>query len=127
MHGRGSQGRAPASDAATREGRRRPRVGAASCRVPPRGIYRFGPTRADAAQFSADTAEIGAAAAEIGPTRPVSAETAESGRNSKKKKKKRCKRTVYKLLVKYLFINISKIFVYKYLVKYLFINIYICL
>ena len=33
MHGRGSQASAPASDAVTREGRRRPRVRAASCHV----------------------------------------------------------------------------------------------
>uniref|UniRef100_A0A7N2R348 Uncharacterized protein n=1 Tax=Quercus lobata TaxID=97700 RepID=A0A7N2R348_QUELO len=73
---KGAHPRPTRRDAATREGRRRPRVRAASCRVPPRGIYRFGPTRADAAQFGADTAEIGADAAEIGPTRPVSAVSA---------------------------------------------------
>ena len=52
-------------DAATREGRRRPRVRPASCRVAPRGGSRLGPTRADAAKIGAD-------AAEIGPTRPKS-------------------------------------------------------
>ena len=41
----------------------------------------------------ANAAEIGADAAQIGPTRSVSAKTAESGRNSKKKKKG-AKRTV---------------------------------
>ena len=48
--------------------------------VPRRATWQF-PNRADAAEISVD-------AAQIGPTRSVSAETAESGRNSKKKKKK---------------------------------------
>ena len=55
MHGRGSQASAPASDAATREGRRRPRV-RASWRVP---------NRVDAAEIGADAAQIGPNQAEI--------------------------------------------------------------
>ena len=84
MHGRGSGPSAPASDAATREGRRRLHVRAASCHVDFL-------TRVNAAQ--------------IGPTRAVSAETAEMAGSSqngrvrpkfkkKKKKKKGVKRTV---------------------------------
>ena len=97
MHGRGSQASTPASDVATREGRRRPRVRATSDRVVPRGKSRIGSMRANAAEIGADAAEIGADGVRIGPTRsvsarlgpyrPVSAETTESGWNSKKKKK----------------------------------------
>ena len=71
-------------DAATREGRRRPRV---------RATWRF-PNRADAAEIGTDAAEIGSVATEIGPTRSVSAVSACIGRNGpvrpkfKKKKKK---------------------------------------
>uniref|UniRef100_A0A7N2LUD8 Uncharacterized protein n=1 Tax=Quercus lobata TaxID=97700 RepID=A0A7N2LUD8_QUELO len=78
-------------DAATREGRRRPRVRPASCRVAPRGGSRLGPTRADAAKIGADAAEIGTTrpkSGRIGPYRPYrpyrpatdTADTAETGR-----------------------------------------------
>ena len=83
MHGRGSQASAPASDAAGCRSRGRDAADRTS--VPRRATWRF-PNRADAAEISAN-------AAQIGPTWSVSAlsaETAESGRNSKKKKK-RCK------------------------------------
>ena len=67
-------------DAAMQEGRRRPRVRAASCRVVPRGKSRIGPTRRKSAPTRPKSGQLG-------PYRPVSAETAKSGRNSKKKKK----------------------------------------
>ena len=93
MHGRGSQASAPASDAVTREGRRRPRVRAASCHVAipesgqrGRNRCRRGRNRCRRGRNRADSVRIG----RIGLYRPISAETAESGRNSKKKKK-RCK------------------------------------
>ena len=76
MHGRGSQASAPASDAAGRGDAGGTPQTARPCRVVPRGESRIGPTRADAAKIGVD-------AAEIGPTRSVSAvsaETAESGR-----------------------------------------------
>ena len=76
-------------DAGTRQGRRRPRVPAASDRVVPRGKARIGPTRADAAEVGADSAEIGADAAKIGPTRPVSAVSACIGRNGRVRPKKK--------------------------------------
>ena len=88
MHGRSSQASAPVSNAAGRGDARGMPQTACRCRVVPRGDSRIGPTRADAA-------EIGAVTAQIGPTQSVSAEMAESGRNSKKKKKKKgAKRTV---------------------------------
>ena len=87
MHGRGSQASAPASDAATREGRHRPCV---------RATWRF-PNRADAAEIDADAAEIGVDVAQIGPTWSVSAEMAKSGRNSKKKKKKKVQNAPFDL------------------------------
>ena len=80
MHGHGSQADAPASDAATREGRRRPRVRAASCRI--------GPTQLKSASTRRKSAPTRPKSGRLGPYWPVSAETAKSGRNSKKKKKK---------------------------------------
>ena len=76
-------------DAATREGRRRPRVRPASCRVAPRGGSRLGPTRADVAKTGADAAEIGPnrpKSGRLGPYRPATdtADTAETGRNRPK-------------------------------------------
>uniref|UniRef100_A0A7N2LCT2 R13L1/DRL21-like LRR repeat region domain-containing protein n=1 Tax=Quercus lobata TaxID=97700 RepID=A0A7N2LCT2_QUELO len=89
-------------DAATREGRRRPRVRPASCRVAPRGGSRLGPTRADAAKIGADAAEIDADAAEIGPTRSVSAISAGDryGRNRNRPKQAGISRNRPKLAVK---------------------------
>ena len=52
------------------------------CRVVPRGKSRIGPTRLKSAPTRPKSGRLG-------PYRPVSAETAESGRNSKKKKKKK--------------------------------------
>ena len=82
MHGCGSQASAPASDAA---GRGRDAADRAS--VPRRATWRF-PNRADAAKIGTD-------ATQIGPTRSVSAISADIGRNGpiwaeiqKKKKKK---------------------------------------
>ena len=82
MHGRGSQARASASDAAGR-----------GTRGPRRATWQV-PNRADAAEVGADSAEIGADAAKIGPTRSVSACIGRNGRvrpkfQKKKKKKKR--------------------------------------
>ena len=51
MHGRGSQASAPASDAATREGRRKPRVRAASCHVTSPESSRRGGNRADSVRI----------------------------------------------------------------------------
>ena len=85
MHGRGPKAGAPTSNAAGRGDAAGMPQTARPCRVEPRRATWQVPNRADAA-------EIGADAAKIGPTRSVSAETAESGQNSKKKK--RCKRTV---------------------------------
>ena len=79
-------------DAGTRQGRRRPRVRAASDRVVPRGKSRIGPTRLKSAPIRRKSAPTRPKSGRLGPYRPyrpVSAETAESGRNSKKKKKKR--------------------------------------
>ena len=70
---------------------RRGRDAADRTSVPRRATWQV-PNRADAAEIGANAAEISTDAAQIGPTRSVSAETAELGRNSKKKK--RCKRTV---------------------------------
>ena len=90
MHGRGSQASAPVFDAAGRgDGGGTPQT-TRSCHVVPRGDSRIGPTRADAA-------EIGAVTAQIGPTQSVSAEMAESGRNSKKKKKKKVQNAPFDL------------------------------
>ena len=75
----------------TRQGRRRPRVRAASDRVMPRGKARIGPTRLKSAPIRRKSAPTRPKSGRLGsyrPYRPVSAETAESGRNSKKKKKK---------------------------------------
>jgi len=74
MHGRGSQGRAPASDAVGRGDAGGTPQTARPCRVVPRPAMWQCPNRADAAQIGADTAEIGADAAEIGPTQPSQAE-----------------------------------------------------
>ena len=84
MHGRGSQASAPASDAAGCRSRGRDAADRTS--VPRRATWRF-PNRADAAEISAN-------AAQIGPTWSVSALSACIGRNGrvrpkfKKKKKK---------------------------------------
>ena len=80
--------------------RRRGRDAADRASVPRRAAWRF-TNRADAAKISADAAEISADATQIGPTRSVSAVSADIGRyrpnrpkrpdlgrNSKKKKKK---------------------------------------
>ena len=77
MHGRSSQASAPVSDAAGRGDAGGTPQTVRPCRVVPRGDSQIGPTRADAAEISADEAEIG-------PTWSVSAKTAKSGRNSKK-------------------------------------------
>ena len=76
-------------DAGTRQGRRRPRVRAASDRVVPRGKSRIGPTRLKSAPIRRKSASTRPKSGRLGLYRPVSAETAESGRNSKKKKKKK--------------------------------------
>ena len=65
MHGRGSQASTPMSDTAGRGDAGGTPQTARSCRVVPRGDSRIGPTQAD-------TAEIGADAAKIRPTRSVS-------------------------------------------------------
>ena len=99
MHGRGSQARASASDAAGR-GTRGPRR--ATWQVPNRAdAAEVGADSAeigaDAAEVDADSAEIGADAAKIEPTRSVSACIGRHGRvrpQFKKKKKKSYKRTV---------------------------------
>ena len=91
MHGRGSQGRAPASDAAGRGNKGGTPQTTRPCRVMSRPATWQCPNRADAAQIGADTAEIGADAAEIGPTRPVSACIGRNGRVRPKFKKKKKK------------------------------------
>ena len=77
-------------DAGTRQGRRRPRVPAASDRVVPRGKARIGPTRLKSAPIRRKSAPTRPKPGRLGPYRPyrpVSAETAESGPKKKKKKK----------------------------------------
>ena len=95
MHGRGSQAGAPVSDAAGRGDAGGTPQTARPCRVVPHGDSRIEPTRADAVEIGADAVEISADAAQIGPTRSVSAESAETAGQAeikkKKKKKKRCK------------------------------------
>ena len=91
-HGRGTGGAAPVFDAATRRGRRCPRVRprpAASGHVDPTW---FSPTRADTASTRADSGRLGPESAGIGRYLP---ESAGIGRNSRfrpkftiKKKKK---------------------------------------
>ena len=85
MHGRGPKAGAPASDAAGTPQTARP------CRVVPRGKSRIGPTRLKSAPIQRKSAPTRPKSGRLGPYRPVSAETAESGRNSKKKKKKKCR------------------------------------
>ena len=84
-------------DAGTRQGRRRPRVRAASDRVVPRGKSRIGPTRLKSAPIRRKSALTRPKSGRLGrigriglyrPKRPSQAEI------QKKKKKKRCKRTV---------------------------------
>ena len=82
MHRRGSQASAPASDAATWEGRRRPRIRAALCRVVPRGDSRIGPTRLKSVLTRPKSGRLGP----YQPYRPVSAEI------QKKKKKVQTRR-----------------------------------
>ena len=98
MHGRGSQAGAPVSDAAGRGDAGGTPQTARPCRVVPHDDSRIEPTRADAVEIGADAAEISADAAQIGPTRSVSAESADIGRNGRSgrnsKKKKGAKRTV---------------------------------
>ena len=57
------------------------------CRVVPRGKSRIRPTRLKSAPIRRKSAPTRPKSGRLGPYRPVSAETAESGRNSKKKKK----------------------------------------
>ena len=105
MHGRGSQASAPASDAAGCRSRGRDAADRTS--VPRRATWRV-PNRADTAKIGADAAQIGPTrsvsavsadicrigrylpvSADIGrnrPNRPVSAETARFGPKFKKKK-----------------------------------------
>ena len=64
----------------TRQGRRRPRVPAASDRVVPRGKARIGPTRLKSAPIRRKSAPTRPKSGRLGPYRPyqhVSAETAE--------------------------------------------------
>ena len=76
-------------DKGTRQGRRRLRCRAASDRVVPCGKARIGPTRLKSAPIRRKSAPTRPKSGRLGLYRPVSAETAESGRNSKKKKKKK--------------------------------------
>ena len=78
-------------DAGTWQGCRRPRVRAVSDRVVPRGKSRIGLTRLKLAPIRRKSAPMRPKLGRLDPYRPVSAETAESGRNSKKKKKKKCR------------------------------------
>ena len=107
------------TDAATRRGRRCPRVRPRPATWIPRGFLRLAPTRADSASTRADASRFGPTRAWIGRNQPVSAdigryrpvsagigryrpESAGIGRNSrfrpkfkkKKKKKKNPERTV---------------------------------
>ena len=83
MHGRGSQASAPVSDTVTREGRRRPRVRAASCHVAIPESGRRGPTRLKSEPTRPKSGRLGP----YRPKRPSQAEI--------KKKKKGAKRTVW--------------------------------
>ena len=86
MHGSGSQASTPASDAAVRGGAGGTPQTVHPCRVVPRGNSRIGPTRLKLAPTRLKLAPTRLKSAptrpksgRLGPYRPVSAETAESG------------------------------------------------
>ena len=85
-------------DAATREGRRRPRVRAASCHMAIPESSRRGPTLLKSTPTRPKSVPTRPKSGRLGPYQPVSADigrNGRSGRNSKKKKKKGAKRTVW--------------------------------
>ena len=93
MHGRGPKAGAPASDAAGRGRDAADRASVprwtASCHVASPESGRRGPTRLKSTPIRRKSDPMRPKSGRLGPYRPVSAETAESGRNSKKKKKKK--------------------------------------
>ena len=88
MHGRGPKAGAPASDAGTRQGRRRLHVPAASNRVVPRGKARIGPTRLKSTPIRRKSAPTQPKSGRLGSYRPYRPKRPSQAEIKKKKKKK---------------------------------------